>query len=760
LRKAKEKRFGKTGDEIFGVIMDAGEPVPAEREQINQIKKSADKFSQSGDFGIVDIVGRDLLSRMQLPLSETRGMHSAVLSEGGRFICSAEPKQLDFNIGQFDHSHKIYIKINNVTYAVWIIASDDYALIERYRPVHEILAECLTKLASSYVMVYNEMTNTEHANKLLSETIEQQMLLNNIYGKVLNEFNAETTVQSVIELTGEFLRLDNVIVCEDFPDAKKCRPTNSYCADNLESPKLDDFKYSDYPELIEELGYYETYFSNNPEHNVLGLPFTSYVASNLTGDGERYGMIIYVINNAERIMSHAEKRLLRSISQIVAAVIMRCKDNEMLGNTAQRLHDVSFHDPVLGVKNKAYLEGDVFNALASGVSGAVIALRIPNLKNINNFAGYGHVDGLIVSVLEHIAAYELLSAEPYRFSDKIFMVLLRNTAANGAKEFCDALIERFRHPWCFEEGEHYLEITAGIALYPASGTTTDDLFRAAIMSMYKAEEFGVNSYAFFSKEFENIEADNYYCTQVLRNAVENDMEGLMVRFTPVYSRENRIISCEASLALAMPVDSNSLYSPRELTKIAAKLGIDVAIDSWIVKQACEFCVKARENNPGFIVSVKATERALTTGTVVGMVKDALARTGLEADGLAVQFSERVVAANYDRFIAVLSVLKKTGVGVILDNLGSYYTVTSLMRHSGIRAAKADITMFTGKIDEFDEEYIKRVLKLARDNEVQIGVKSIQNEEQIELVQDVDWYQGEFYSRAVDAEDMILMITAA
>jgi EAL domain-containing protein (putative c-di-GMP-specific phosphodiesterase class I)/GGDEF domain-containing protein len=770
----REKRRGKPADYLYGVIMDASElHANKETEMSNQreaSKSNSAQFSADFDMGIVDIIGREQLSRMQIPLNGGAGVVSAILTKDEKLICCADLSVSEFNVDKFSYSKRVYIKINHTIYAIWVIASDDNSLIERFSPVHDILAENLSKLANSYVMLYKEMVNNENANKLLSETIEQQMLLNSIYTKVLKERNTMKTMRAVVDMAGEFLKLDRIIVCEDFPESKKYKQVYEWASLSVEvlgeKSKLSEFQYSEYPDLVEELSYYETYFSNNPEHDVLGFNFSSYVASNLVGDGSKYGIIIYLVNDTKRVLTPAEKRLLRSVSQIITAVIMRCKDNEALDIRNQRLHHLAYHDQNLGVKNKTSLENDVRDALESGHPGVVVAFKIPNMKDIYNFAGHERANGILTEILENISDYAGLSAEPYRFSEKIFMVLLRSADLTQAREFCDVLVERFHHPWDYFGSEHYLDITAGLVPYSRLfelGTTVDDIYRAAIMSMDKAEEFGVNSYAIFSEAFEEPEAENYYCTQILRNAVEGEGEvnGLEVRYTPIYSGEKEIVSCAATLALELPLDEQP-YPSRILMQIAEKMGIDVTIDSWVIKQACEFCMQARKKSPDFKVIVDATSRTLSTRAIVKMVSRALEETGLSARGLSVQFSERVIAVNYEEFLSVLSELQKLGVSVILDGIGSYYSAASLLRHSGISAATADITIFTGRIDDFSEAYTKGIVKLAKDNSVSLGIKSIQNEEQLEvdLVQEADWYQGGLYSNEMSENELLGILGAS
>jgi EAL domain-containing protein (putative c-di-GMP-specific phosphodiesterase class I) len=181
-------------------------------------------------------------------------------------------------------------------------------------------------------------------------------------------------------------------------------------------------------------------------------------------------------------------------------------------------------------------------------------------------------------------------------------------------------------------------------------------------------------------------------------------------------------------------------------RLAEKMGIDGVIGPWVIHKACEFCREMRGKNPqysGLTVSICATARSLSSGAIVAAVKSALESTGLPSEALVVHFTERMIAMNYDKFMATLSTLKRIGVAVVIDNVGAYYSLASLLRHSAISAMTADITLFTGQIDDFDKRYIADLIQHAKANNVSVGVKSIENDEQLMLVTEADWFVNNY-----------------
>ncbi|MCL2754589.1 MAG: GGDEF domain-containing phosphodiesterase [Oscillospiraceae bacterium] len=779
-----EKKLGKTVCYFYGVIMLIGE-LGDSKHTDPLLRAFSQKVSANvtpkDTAGILEIVGKEQIALMQVPLMNIYGVRSAVFTEEGELICTHDLDEKQLDVSVFRYKREIPIKINYIVFALWIVASDNEADLENCAQTHEILVQTLAKAINCSILLYNEMFNTERANRLLSETVTQQILLNDIYGKVFNEHNTRDTFRAIVDMTGEFLKLDRITICEYLHTAKKCRTDYEWVSPKArcKQPAKAEFAYSEYPDLIEELKYYETYFTNDAQHDVLGVNFSSYVASNLRGDAApKYGMVIYLIDHPSRVLSPAEKRLLRTVSQIIAAVIIKCKDNEKLEELNTSLVERAFYDPKLKIKNRISLENDLKSELHEFErSGAIVLFKIPMLEEFMSFENIGEIGGvqegnngtetdidteLYCTVLEKICEYEEISVKPYRFSDEVFALLLHGATPQEAQRFCQTLKDRFKNTWSVRGNEYYFEFTAGIAPYPEAGKSVHDVLRAGTAALKKAKEFGGNHFAFFSETFEDLERENYACMRVLRTAVKNDMEGLTVKYTPVYEsaegNKHNLIGAEAIIALKSADGGDTVelseIPSRVIMRAAEKMGLDTAIGYWLIKQACEFCKEARSRSSGDLrVSISATARSLSTGSIISASKKALTETGLAPAALVLSFSERIITMNYDKFISTLKELKQAGITVMIDNIGSYYSLASMLRHSVISGAAADITVLTGKIDEFDEAYIKSIIELAKSREVKFGVKSIENDEQLKVMSgaDADWYQREHREGALNEE---------
>src|SRR5690606_33116141 len=82
-----------------------------------------------------------------------------------------------------------------------------------------------------------------------------------------------------------------------------------------------------------------------------------------------------------------------------------------------------------------------------------------------------------------------------------FTMLMRCETAQQAIDRIQAIVPLFDDPIAIGELRFMLNFTAGVALYPDDGPTSDDLGRRAAIARERASRTGL-TYAFFSAAFE------------------------------------------------------------------------------------------------------------------------------------------------------------------------------------------------------------------------------------------------------------------
>ena len=76
------------------------------------------------------------------------------------------------------------------------------------------LVQTVSRMANAFVVVLSEMDNSQNANKLLGQNVEEQILLNNIYAIIMQSKSADIALNSVTELIGDYFHLDRITIID------------------------------------------------------------------------------------------------------------------------------------------------------------------------------------------------------------------------------------------------------------------------------------------------------------------------------------------------------------------------------------------------------------------------------------------------------------------------------------------------------------------------------------------------------------------
>jgi diguanylate cyclase (GGDEF)-like protein len=607
-------------------------------------------------------------------------------------------------------------------------------------------------------MLYNEMDNSEHANKLLSEHIEQQILINNVYNIILERKDSSEALKAIIKLVGEYMGMRRVCVYEDFPEEEKIRLSYKWKSSRSPDSALPEYSYSDLGKIIERLEYTDMYISaQSPEQsdeNKLKLEYCT--AGNLNGDGKRFGIITFAPLSPGYVPTAQESKVLRSISQITATLLIQMKADEKLKEADDKLRRLAFYDPILEIPNRAMLDRDLDSELDSGGRGAAAVIKITNLQIFNELFGHEYTDNMLHDAAMFVSDMKVTGLTVYRFSGNTLMFLLRENSEEGVKELIEKIMKRFGQPWLHENGEHYLDAGIGATFYPDGHSTRGEIYRAAALAMYKATEYGANSYAFYSDDFKT-EADvNYSHIQRLHECVNNDMKGFSIEYQPMAAADGSLTDCyEAYIRWD--------YLPtQKLVQLAESTGLDVAVDSWVIKNACLFCKKMQEHKPDFSVSVNITSRELHSGSIISTVEQTLRETGLGSGSLWIEIPAQAFSNRRDSVIHMLKRLHGIGVKLVLDSFGSDYEGLRLLKHSMFDMVKIDVSLFTNIFSEFDETWVGTVAKLAASLKDGICVKRVEDKEQLLQAQKFGfkYAQGFMLAQPVTGEEVLRSLQKA
>ncbi len=743
--RASKKEDG-TLAELDGMMFDVTDYLDCDGDDevmMRYRKKMGKSFGTSYEnVTLRDILGEDYLFRIQKPFEHINGLYSVITDSAGEISIFGQDRRI--NVNKMNYQRKKSIVVRHKTLATWIIASDMQDAVDDNAQLLGILAETMSGIANSYVVLGEEMENAQNANKMLGQNFEDTILINNIYSLILESKNTRAAIGSIIPLISDYFGLCDIMYCLD-----TTLPMRVYRWDKsgMLVPVVSDIIENS--RLRKELDTVGLVCVRESEmHDPKGSKDRSFALARTYLNGKSSGMIVYISPDSERSWSNRDRKQLRNLTQILYMVICRAFTEDELTTSQERLEHLAYYDVTTNIPNRSMFERDFKNSLEHGESGSVIALELTNMKQLSEYFSLEYADDVLKSAAEYIAALPY-SAEKsvYRFSNDILFVALSGSSEEEAKQLAQAILTKFRSPWYLGSNELHLEVYAGITGFPRDAEDFGEFVRAATRTLRLAKERKLDDAACYSEGIEDKLRDNLRIKEIIMNAAENGFSGFYFLFSPIVSiKTGALHCCEANLFWG----DDDISIPRDrFLPIIDRMGMSEQIYRFVVDKVCEFCAMVRENGVRhFRVSFAIPDNILESETCIDALRGSLLEYALPPDAISLSVSENGHGG------VMVSKLSKIGVNIIADDRRDSFFNASFLGNENIRAVKIRGSRFVD--NSVSSSFMRSVIKDAHDRNIDVCVRGVDNAEIFEKISkfDVDLVEGLFNGRPLHSDEFI------
>jgi len=227
------------------------------------------------------------------------------------------------------------------------------------------------------------------------------------------------------------------------------------------------------------------------------------------------------------------------------------------------------------------------------------------------------------------------------------------------------------------------------------------------------------------------------------DAIEN--KKLLIMHQKVYDSNKQIAFLECYSKLKS--QNNKIIHPKTYLKIINKLGLGVSFDLMVLEEILKKC-KDEKN----IYAINILPTSLRNEKFLAKTKELLK----EYPDKRIMFvlSEVQYYSYTSRYNSIIKSLKKLGVGIVIDRLGSIHTSFLYLRELDIDVVRFDtyysnedkLSTYRSIIDGFN--------LMAHENGVKTWIKNIEDEETYTLVKkiDIDYIEGKYLSQMQNSTD--------
>ncbi|NJL07771.1 MAG: EAL domain-containing protein [Methylacidiphilales bacterium] len=411
------------------------------------------------------------------------------------------------------------------------------------------------------------------------------------------------------------------------------------------------------------------------------------------------------------------------------------------------------HDLLTGLFNRAAFSEKIEEAGARlrrfGETFTILLLDLDRFKQVNDTLGHLAGDMLLKQAAERLRAALRETDVLARFGGDEFAIIQVgvDSQREAAIAFSERLIACLSAPYDLGGQEVTVSVSIGIALAPEHGVEADKLIRNADLAMYRVKGEGRNGYSVYDDGLMEVADARQRLDSELRHAIANDEFELHYQAI-VDARTRRICGAEALVRWRHP--RRGLVPPLDFIPFAEESGLIEQIGRWVLHRAC---IEAATWPDDTVVAVNLSPAQFRRADPIGMIRQALADSGLPARRLEIEITENVFLTGAEDNIALVRQMKELGVSIALDDFGTGYSSLSYLTTFPFDKVKIDRSFTMNMTKRADcAAVIASVITLTRCLGVATTAEGVENRAQFELLRGagIDYCQGYLFGRPAPA----------
>lgn len=410
-------------------------------------------------------------------------------------------------------------------------------------------------------------------------------------------------------------------------------------------------------------------------------------------------------------------------------------------------------DYLTRLPNRVAYEGLIKYRLKSKKQLKTIVISLSDFKNINNMYGQKNGDRLLRELTQYFV--ELVGrVNVFRYSGDKFALLYYEE--DDSSEYLIANIQdRFKASWLVNDSLIYIE---SILIHVDVNTHVKNEYELLAIIDYMIDKCKSDKSHLPSYSTENTIHEVNRKSQLneyINKALVEDLFHIVVQ--PIYDLKNKSYRhAEVLLRLEHPTLKD--ISPVELIPLAEESGRIIELGLWVLRKTLEFLRKCDENNIYLdMVSINFSVVQMNDANVVLDVDRILNEFPKYRHKIAIEITESIFIADYNRIIDQMLGLKGLGINFYLDDFGTGYSNVLNVIKLPLSVIKIDKSLIYESIRNISNRKLIHGLSDAfKESGMTVLAEGIETQEQFQIVKDmqVDYIQGYLFAKPMSISDTI------
>ena len=420
------------------------------------------------------------------------------------------------------------------------------------------------------------------------------------------------------------------------------------------------------------------------------------------------------------------------------------------------LEHIAMHDSLTSLPNRALLMDRLNQAIENAQRRqrnlALLMLDLDRFKEINDTLGHQTGDALLQQVGARLRGVLRDSDTVARLGGDEFAILLVSVNESNALLIAAAIHEALEKVYEVYEHSLYVGVSLGIAIFPQHGETAETLLQHADVAMYMAKRTN-NGITLYDTTRDQHSVSQLSVLSELRGATER--EEFYLLYQPKLSmRTGTVTSVEALVRWRHPV--HGVVMPDDFISTAEQTGLIKRLSPWLLDHALQDCRRLHQAGYPVSVSVNLSVWDIQDGSLASTLRTLLQKSGVKAEFLMLEITERVMMAEPERAREILKEIDAMGVKIAIDDFGTGFSSLMYLKQLPVDTLKIDKSFVMDMLkDESNSAIVHSIIELAHNLGLDVIAEGVENDQTWSWLKrwQCDFAQGYYISHPLSYEDL-------
>ena len=444
----------------------------------------------------------------------------------------------------------------------------------------------------------------------------------------------------------------------------------------------------------------------------------------------------------------------------VGQIVLTTRDVGVRKTLEQQLTQVTLHDLLTNLPNRALFHDRLGQALASGKRAGrpttVLFLGVDGFRRVNESLGHAAGDRLLEECARRLQASVRAADTCARLGGDEFGVLLDgDPSAEDRGVVADRILAAFREPMSVGQGPLHLTVSLGMADDCRARRRRDEPVAKRPARKVGRARRGRRSDGHVRADMEHAAQSRVELEAELRGAVAQGQ--LVLLYQPIVDLQTgELAGAEALVRWDHP--TRGRLGPGVFIPLAEETGLIDEIGAWVLRTACaevaHWAGLARGAVPR--VSINLSVRQVADPQLPWTVQAAIAQAGASPNWITLELTESLLLQNTAAALERLHALRAIGVGIAIDDFGTGYSSLTYLQEFPVTYIKIDRSFVTPLDDPARGSGIVRaIIEIARALGMTTVAEGIETSTQRDRLRDLGCplAQGFLFARPLEAAAM-------